>query len=141
MASLVKTLCSWLFTIFVVLVFNVQPAFSFSTNSIVANQMFSTGYCKPLHTLQFANNFLPTRHFPMHSAKTKFSPQLWFYHRLRDFLQLNPIKCFDQFSDLPNKLYGTFQNLQCKIVPSRCYLLVERRTIVATWLSSYFFKE
>ena len=89
-ASLVKTLFSRFITNFLVLVF-MQPAFSFSTDSIVANQMFSTGYYKSLQTLQFLNNFLPTRNFPMHSAKTKFSPQVWFYHWLRDLLQHTPI--------------------------------------------------
>ena len=85
-ASLVKTLFSRFITDFLVLVF-MQPAFSFRTDSIVANQMFSTGYYESLQTLHFLINFLPTRNFPMHSAKTKFSPQVWFYHWLRDLWQ------------------------------------------------------
>lgn len=38
--------------------------------------------------------------FLMHSAKTKFSPQVWFYYRIRPFLQHSPIKCFDQIGRL-----------------------------------------
>ena len=57
--------------------------------------------------------------------------------------------CTENFQDITfllriyysvtNYYYSIAQNLHYKIAPSKGHLLVEKRTIMAIWLRSYFF--
>ena len=91
-----------------------------------------TNHCKPFSFLTISYQqeiFLCT-------SKTKFSPQVWFYHWLRDFLQHTPINVLtnSQICQINCVVLSKIFNAKlCLQGWSR------EELILAIWLSSYFF--